>query len=422
MPNLYGDWFHSRTGSQLSELAAIKLLVKSSYRTEYINRKWSAGRYSDQNRWLYDFSHTAKIGDSSIEPSTMQTKIRNWIRLGFIIDSPFLPLKWTQMGLLWEDAVDNGRGSDANLLYQLIIANSLGTISFSGLSRQNDKIPQKESLLIKFLMDNLENDTYSISREHLEQLIDGNTTRVGKNYSYWVTDLAQSGLFRRVENGALQLSHKYNNLLDGIYSYEPNDEITVQLIKEYPLAENAPFRYYLMQEFKKYGSDELIDAVETIAGQKILLSQVESAIRRRQKITFTRDHRWSKGVKDNYQFKCAIPGCDAEGRLFIEAAHIMPHREEDHEHNHKHRTDLQNGIALCLSCHKLFDGGLFTFDSRRRIQLSKFIYSPEMVQNPLQMNIIRIIESKNQTLIDPQYENFNLNYAQYHKENIFLGE
>lgn len=423
MPSLHGDWFHSRTGSQLSELAAIQLLVKSSKRTEFIGKGWGADRRSPKNSWIYDFSATAKLGNDSIEPSTMQTKIRNWIRLGFLVDRNTLPLEWTQMGLLWNDAVDNGRGRDANLLYQLIIANALGTVSFSTESKKYDPIPKKDGLLIKFLINEIINNNNSLSKEKLASLIDGNTTRkAGKNYSYWLTDLVQSGLFNKGLDGSIYISNKYKDLLEGIYNYSPDKNVSAQLIKEFPLADNAPFRTYLISEFKKNGSDDLIEAVESLAHQRIYLSHTEQVSRNaRRKIT-PRDTKWSKAVKNSYQYKCAIPNCDAEGTLFIEAAHIMPHSEEDYEHGNKHRNDLENGIALCLSCHKLFDGGLFTFDSTGKVIPSKFIYSSELLQNSTQHNVLRVLKSRNQNIIRPHSGRFNLVYAQFHRENIFLGE
>ena len=423
MPSLNGDWFHSRTGSQLSELATIQLLVKASQRTEYIGKNWGADRNNPNNSWIYNFSATAKLGNSSIEPSTMQTKIRNWIRLGFLVDKNNLPLEWTQMGLLWNDAVDNGRGRDANLLYQLIIANALGTVSFSGEFKKYDKIPQRDSLLIKFIINKINEGNGYLKKEQLKLLIDGDTTRMkGKNYSYWVTDLVQSGLFEKEIDDSLYISSRYEDLLNGIYNYEPTRKITAQLIKEHPLAENAPFRYNLISEFKKYGSDDLIEAVETIAHQKIYLTKEEEMRRRFRRRILIRDNKWSKAVKDNYNYKCAIPGCDAEGALFIQAAHIMPHSEQDLLNHNRHRTDINNGVALCLSCHKLFDGGLFTFDFKGRIIPSKFIYSSDLVQNSSQTNVMRILTSENQSPNSPKYQAFNLVYSQYHKENIFLGE
>lgn len=423
MPTLRGDWFHSRTGSQLSELAAIQLLVKSSHRTEYIGKGWGVDRRNIKNKWIYDFSATAKLGNDSIEPSTMQTKIRNWIRLGFLVDRNTLPLEWTQMGLLWNDAVDNGRGRDANLLYQLIIANALSTVSFSTESKKFDIIPQEDGLLITFLINEIKNNGNSISRKRLELLADGNTKRKsGKNYSYWATDLNQSGLFNKHRDGSMSISYKYENLLKGIYNYSPDKNLPARLIKEFPLAENAPFRDHLIAEFKKYGSDDLIEAVNTLAHQKIYLSHADQVSRNLRRKTIARDTNWSKDVKISYQYKCAIPNCDAEGRLFIQAAHIMPHSEEDIEHKNKHRTDLENGVALCLSCHKLFDGGLFTFDSTGKVIPSKFIYSSELLKNPSQNNVVRILESKNKNAIRPLNGRINLVYIQFHKENIFLGE
>ncbi|MGG5305444.1 hypothetical protein IGK38_000077 [Enterococcus pernyi] len=423
MPKFEGDWFHSRTGSQLSELAAIQLLVASSMKTEFIGKIWGADRRNPKNAWIYDFSATAKLGNESIQPSTMQTKIRNWIRLGFIRDSNQLPLQWTTMGLLWSDAVDDGRGGDANLLYRLTIANALATVSFSPDSKRFDSIPVESGLLIKRLIEELNSNNGALDRNRLEYLIDGDTTRKkGKNYSYWTTDLVQSALFIKNYNGGLEFGNQFPNMLEAIRNYVPQPKITAQEIKNNPLALGAPFREALLSEFKEYGTPQLIDAVEGLSTFRITLSKEQLEKRWQASKQSERTSTWSKAVKNNYHYHCAIPGCDAEGTLFIQAAHIMPFSAEDIITNNKHRSDVENGVALCLSCHKMFDAGLFTFDGYGKIVPSKFIYSSELIKTEKQINVMRILDSQAKQLILPEKVHFNRVYALYHRENVFLGE
>lgn len=425
MPSIYGDWFHSRTGSQLSELAAIQLLVVSSHKTEYIGKNWGADRrIIPRNAWIFEFSASAKLGEQSIQPSTMQTKIRNWIRLGFLRDSNVLPLEWTQLGHLWSDAVDSGRGGDANLLYELIIANALGLVSFSPNSKYVDKIPQESGLLLKFLIQEANKNYGNISKKRLEELIDGNapTRTIGKNYSYWTTDLSQTRLFEKREDGSIELGRTFPDMIDVISSYVPSSEVTAQMVKDMPLAIGAPFQVALINEFKKYGSDELIDAIETFAKYEITLNAEEQRRRVLSNKQLQRTGTWSKVVKNNYNYHCAIPDCDAQGTLFIQAAHIMPFSAGDTSFENIHRNDIENGVALCLSCHKMFDAGLFTFDEKGHIVASNFIYSSELIQSVKQQNVLRILNSRNQKLISPEVGNFNAIYASFHREHIFLGE
>lgn len=95
MASINGDWFHSRSSSNIDKLLAVRTLVLESQKLEYIGFGWSVSRYGNQK--LYDFASTANI-----QPSTMQTKIRAMIRYGFVKDGNTCPLVWTRMGSLWK--------------------------------------------------------------------------------------------------------------------------------------------------------------------------------------------------------------------------------------------------------------------------------------------------------------------------------
>lgn len=423
MPKFEGDWFHSRTGSQLSELAAIQLLVTYSQKTKFIGKNWGADRNNPNNAWIYDFSATAKLGDSFIKPSTMQTKIRNWIRLGFLRDKRTLPLQWTTLGLLWDDAINDGRGEDANLLYRLIIANSLATVSFSEDSKKFDSIPNEKGLVVRRLIEEINFNHENVDKKRLEFLIDGDTNREkGKNYSYWVTDLVQSSLFIKEDDGGLSIGNQFPYMITDIANYVPDPNLTTQEIKNNPLALGAPFRKALLCEFADHGSPQLVSAVEDLSKATVTLSQgnLNKLLGRSKQLE--RTSLWSKSVKDNYQYHCAIPGCDSEGTLFIEAAHIMPFSAENIKNGNHHRNDVENGMALCLSCHKMFDAGLFTFDENGNVITSKFIYSSKLINTDSQTNVVRILDSEAKSIVLPDSVNFNADYALYHKENVFLGE
>ncbi|MGR8827532.1 HNH endonuclease [Leuconostoc citreum] len=424
MSKINGDWYHSRTGSQLSELAAIQLLVEASNKSEFIGKTWSSGRKSPNSDWIYNFSSEAKYGNFSIQPSTMQTKIRNWIRLGFLEDQKLLPLKWTQLGNLWNNAVLEGKGGDANLLYQLIIANALGTVSF-GEGKKVLDFPEKEQLILPFLLNKIKIAKHNeLSKSDLETIIDGDTKRKkSKNYSYWITDLVQSGLFEKLTDGGIKVSTKYPDMVIAVKQFVPKQSISAQFIKSNPLNKDAPFREALIQEFIRYGSKNLIDTVNSLYSIKINISEKE----RKNVVYFSskqkeRTTKWAKKVKKSFQCKCAIPECDAEGVIFIQAAHIMPFNIEDPLHKNAHRNDEQNGIALCLSCHRLFDAGLFTFDEYGKINISNFIYSSNLIQNTNQSNVMRLLQSKKCNIIPAFGHEFAKQYTEFHNKNIFLGE
>jgi putative restriction endonuclease len=53
--------------------------------------------------------------------------------------------------------------------------------------------------------------------------------------------------------------------------------------------------------------------------------------------------------------------------LGIEAAHIMWHQAGG-------PATIQNGLALCILHHKLFDRGVFTFSEDRMVQVSELAH------------------------------------------------
>jgi len=110
MASINGDWFHSRSSSNLSELLTVRTLVLESQKLEYIGFGWSGGRQGNQR--MYEFAAVA-----GIEPSTMQTKIRAMIRYGFLKDGTSCPLIWTRMGSLWNDLYTIGNYTAAKQIY-----------------------------------------------------------------------------------------------------------------------------------------------------------------------------------------------------------------------------------------------------------------------------------------------------------------
>ena len=119
MASINGDWFHSRSSSNLDELLTVRTLVLESQKLEYIGFVWSAGRFENQK--MYQFATAGNI-----QPSTMQTKIRAMIRYGFIKDGNTCPLIWTRMGSLWNDlySVGNFKGKAEGQVLLFDVLNS----------------------------------------------------------------------------------------------------------------------------------------------------------------------------------------------------------------------------------------------------------------------------------------------------------
>ena len=202
MATINGDWFHSRSSSNLTELLTVRRLVLESQRPEYIGFGWSGGRYEKPQ--MHQFAAVADI-----KPSTMQTKIRTMIRYGFIKDGNTCPLFWTRMGSLWNDLYSVGNFTAAKQIYELTLFISLAIYSFNNTQAQFSTNPANGNMPLKFLFNNLDNSN-AISLQALDALVDGNTARVGNNTSYWKRDLLNSGLFQE-GNGNLFFTGKKKN-------------------------------------------------------------------------------------------------------------------------------------------------------------------------------------------------------------------
>jgi hypothetical protein len=149
MATINGDWFHSRSSSNLTELLTVRRLVLESQRPEYIGFGWSGGRYEKPQ--MHQFAAVADI-----KPSTMQTKIRTMIRYGFIRDSNQCPLIWTRMGSLWNDLYTVGNYNAAQEIYKLTLAISLAIYAFNNTSEQFSINPRNGELPLKFLLNILD--------------------------------------------------------------------------------------------------------------------------------------------------------------------------------------------------------------------------------------------------------------------------
>lgn len=62
MASINGNWFHSRSSSNLEELLTVRTLVLESQKPEYIGFGWSGGRSG--NKMMYKFAEVANIGQS----------------------------------------------------------------------------------------------------------------------------------------------------------------------------------------------------------------------------------------------------------------------------------------------------------------------------------------------------------------------
>ena len=418
MASINGDWFHSRTTSNLSELLKVRDVVLESQKPQYRGSGWGGGLHGSQLAHVVD-----------IEPPTMRTKIRGWIRFGFLREGNNCPLIWTRMGDLWNELYTIGNDSAAKSIYELTLAISLALYAFNDSPDQFTMNPARGEMPLKFLFNILDN-TDSISLSEFEVLVDGNTSRVGPNTSYWIIDLVNSGLFRE-EQGRLIYTGKFPGFVQEIKNFDPNplleddDWIT---IRDNPIIENSPFKDSIKAIFRGLSQergieDQLVAEIYTDPLIDIVAQQEEtnipevdilsSDLRFSQNTRRIRNATWALRIKKKYNYICAVPNCDANGLIFVNAAHIKP--DNAPESGVPHRAHILNGICLCRNCHAAFDRGYFSLtDDHKIITSSMFDQIPNQ-------HLKTIIVSSSNIRLKPRIDNrFPLpEFTQYHRTHIF---
>lgn len=418
MASINGDWFHSRSSSNIDELLTIRTLVLESQKLEYMGFGWSGGRQGNQR--MYQFAAVA-----GIEPSTMQTKIRAMIRYGFLQDGNTCPLVWTRMGSLWNDLYTIGNYSAAKQIYELTLSISLAIYSFNNTQTQFSTNPANGDMPLKFLLNNLDVSN-SISLQILDAIVDGNTQRVGKNTSYWKRDLLNSGLFQQI-NGNLVYTNRYAVFVNEVRAFVPNPMLTDadwNAIRENPLIEISPFKDSLRAIFENITQEQNIDdqitdgiftapLVDVISEQEeIAIPEVDilsTDIRFANSTRRVRNQTWSIRIKKKYNYLCAVPNCDVNGQMFLESAHIKP--DNVAEDGTPHRAHILNGLCLCRHCHIAFDKGYFSLTDDYRVITSS------MFENIPNQNLKTAIVSSNNNTIKNRIDGRLplVEFIQYHR-------
>jgi predicted restriction endonuclease len=418
MASINGDWFHSRSSSNLDELLAVRTLVLESQKLEYIGFGWSGGRQGNQR--MYQFAAVA-----GIEPSTMQTKLRAMIRYGFVKDSTSCPLVWTRMGCLWNDLYSVGNYTAAKQIFELTLSISLAIYAFNNTQRQFSINPANGDMPLKFLFNNLDGNN-SISLQVFDALVDGNTTRVGKNTSYWKRDLLNSGLFQQI-NGNLTYTNRYAAFVNEVRNFVPNpllNDTDWDAIRDNPIIEISPFKDSIREIFEiitqeQNIEEQITDGILTAPLVDVISEQEEVAIpeldilstdlRFANSTRRVRNSTWAIRIKKKYNYICAVPNCDVTGQMFLESAHIKP--DNVIEYGTPHRAHILNGLCLCRHCHIAFDRGYFSLsDNHRIITSTKF-------SDIVDQNLKTVILSSNDLQIKNRVDNRLplVEFIQYHR-------
>lgn len=421
MASINGDWFHSRVSSRLEELIAVRHLVLESQKPAYIGFNCTGGR--EDNPIMERFALTINV-----RPSTMQTKIRNFIRLGFLKDNTVCPLQWTRLGELWNDLYTVGNVDAARKIYQLTIIIALAIYAFNNSREQYSINPLNGDRPLQTLFNLLHNN--QISLIEFAALVDGTKTGVARNTSYWKTDLVNSGIFYEAE-GNLIYTGIYPDLINAIRNFNPSTLLTDfdwESIRDNPLIEISPFKNPVREIFETITQqqnieEQITDEIFTAPLVDVISEQEEVAIpevdilsndlRFANSTRRVRNATWSIRIKKKYSYICAVPNCDVTGQIFVEAAHIKPDNVVDE--GTPHRAHILNGICFCRHCHIAFDKGYFSLtDTHRIITSTKF-------GDIADQNLKTVILSSNNLQIKNRVDNRLplTEFIQYHRENKF---
>ena len=337
-------------------------------------------------------------------------------------ESNTCPLEWTRLGCLWSD-LEHAESQAIHDAYQLALLYGLAFFAFNknGYAKtMNGEVFFPLSVILKKI-----HSKGKITLQEFKKVVDSKSHLA--NYSYWETDLKNSGVI--VQNGeSLIINDKYRTLANDIRRFSFNDLSSEKLLdfRNNQLSDQNPFvnqirkllngieRQNIMAQENQWMPLEQA-FVETfdlnrLVGHKYNLNGNE---RVRLFSQVQRNIAWAQIVKNRYKNKCSLPSCDAEGNIFTEAAHIKAHSAPGQHH----RIHVLNGICLCRHCHSAFDRGLFSFKDHARV-----IVSPKLQSVPSQHAKKVIQLSENQTIrrtIDPRHPIPCPEFMKYHHLNVF---
>ena len=131
----------------------------------------------------------------------------------------------------------------------------------------------------------------------------------------------------------------------------------------------------------------------------------------------TRDPEFRNRILTAYQYKCAVCGFDVQLGTIpvgIEAAHIKWHQAGGPDKE-------ENGIALCVMHHKLFDRGVFTIDTQHRFLVSERARGTKGLDEWLLQYHDRKIFVPNRPIYQPNSEFKEWHFREVFKEPSFYA-
>lgn len=419
-----GNWFHSRSGWSEHEIDSLLKLVESSKKSRYSDLRWSGDK---NNPSTIEFAN-----EISVSASAMQTKIRAFIRYGFIKDEPYCPLNFTSVGKIWWHLkIQEGDGFNeyADYIEGLILASSLSLYSFDSQKFTNN--PTNNYRPVYELLNNVDSIGF-ISTHDLELLISESSST--SNFTYWKNDLLRSKIIKEV-SGGFQLTNTFSNLMNAVLNVTLPTTLTDRDWDEINsdfLVNKNPYIDAILSDLDNILSGILDIESALLEDEKEIVSKIVSATDDAEASeiglgnysipdTYTRtkirkkQSAWSKEVKKSYRNTCCVTECDIQSPFLTVASHIKNYAEN--ENRNGHRANPSNGLCLCPICHILFDRGYFTLTDNLRIKVSPKI-------EEINSNRIRnIFDQSNNERINPipVPDSFkpDVEFIKYHRENVY---
>lgn len=421
MPPPYGrgNWFHSRSSSSEPERDRIVALVNASHSPKFEDVRWSA---STSDPGVIEFAK-----EISVVPSTMQTKIRQFIRLGFLKDDPSLPLKWTTLANFWRSLVEGGPKLKkyADVFEQLIISHGLALYGFD--SREYCINPTKGYRPLLALLKEVD-PSGLILREDFENMVGD------FNFTYWRLDFIRGDILEETADG-FKLTNKFPSLLNAVQTVglpSLTDDGWIK-IREDALDTKNPYQESIISEMGNILEDVLdIESILPLDQREVIsfivsstnlkevgeidvgdykISDTYSSVKTRRK-----QSAWSKVVRESYEHECCMPACDVNVPELIAAAHIKKYSAP--ESGTGHRANPKNGLCFCPLCHALFDKGYFTLTHDLRIEISSQVVD---LKSQLIKNILLNSNGREIKPLPPAKHRPDTEFIDYHRKKVFKG-